>query len=129
MMYVAVGTEIQRWNAGAVKTSLWHSKRFNLPRPTAFSCYQVKANSFANLTLKLTATLDTAAQATAVANASCGHWVANGSQVTHTSAVTSGAIHRLPSGFKAYLWEVEMSGTDHWTFAAVASSVGELKGV
>lgn len=129
MLYIAVGTTIQRWNAGTVKTSSWRSKRFNLPRPTSFSCYQVKANSFANLTLKLTATLDSAAQATLIAYDSGGHWVANGATVTHTSAVTSGGIHRLPAGFKAYNWDTELTGTDHWTFAAVASSVGELKGV
>lgn len=129
MMYIAVGTAIQRWNAGSNKTASWKSKRFNTPRPMVFACYQVKANSFAGLSVKVTATLDSAQAATNVANASGGRWVANGSAVTHTSTVTGSGVHRLPSGFMAYLWEFEVVGTDHWTLAAFAQSVEELKGV
>ncbi len=129
MLYIAVGTTIQRWNAGTVKTASWKSKRFNLPRPTVFSCYQVKANSYANLTLKITATLESEGAAMNVASKSGGRWVANGATVTHTSAVTSPNMIRLPSGFMSYLWEFEVTGTDHWTVAAIAENVGELKGV
>lgn len=129
MLYVAVGAYIQRWNAGALKTAPWLSKRFNLPRPTVFSCCQVKANSYTNLTLKVTAILDSPSIATAIAAKSSGRWVASGNKVTYAAAITHSGMHRLPSGFMAYLWEFEVTGTDHWTLAAIAESVEELKGV
>jgi len=129
MLYMAVGTTIQKWNSGTALTSSWRSKRHAMQKPTSFSCYQVKANSYDDLTIKLTATLASAAQATAIASASSGKWVASGSTVTYTAKVAGRGIYRLPAGFKSYLWDVEVTGTDHWTFAAVASSVAELKSV
>lgn len=129
MLYIAVGTTIQRWNSGALKTASWTSKRFNLPKPTNFSCFKIKANSFAALTLKLTAILPTEAMAQEIATASSGLWTASGNSVSYTAPVTSADIGRLPAGFKSRLWEVDLSGTDHWTVAAVSQSVEELKGV
>ncbi len=127
MMYVAVGTAIQKWNYGTQKTGVWRSKRFNLPAPGSFSCGQIKANSFGNLSLKIIATLDSSAAATAVASASNGLWVASGNQVSYTTAVSNAGMFRLPGGFRSYLWEFEVSGTDHWTVAMIANSVDELK--
>ena len=106
-LYVAVGTNIQKWNAGSTKTTTWKTKRFNLPAPANFGCYQIKANSFSNLTLK----------------------VYVDGVLKHTASVPGSNVYRLPAGFMANLWEFEVSGTDHWTSLAVASSVQELKSV
>ena len=106
-LYLAVGTNIQKWNAGEAKTHKWVSKRFNLPVPTNFSCFQVKANSFSNLTLKV---------------------YVDGS-LKHTASVTGSNIYRLPAGFLSNLWEFEITGTDHWTNLSVGTSVQELKNV
>lgn len=128
-MYLAIGVNIEKWHAGANKISSWHSKRFNLPAPTNFSCAKIKANSYANITLKVSAYLDTAQQATAVANASRGLLIANGAKLTYTTQVLNAGIVRLPSGFIAKVWEFEIVAMDHWTLAAIGNGVGELKGV
>lgn len=106
-MYVAVGTTIQKWHAGAAKTHSWKSKRFNLPVPTNFSAFQVKANSYTSLAFKL---------------------YADGA-LKHTATVSGPDPQRLPAGFLARTYEVEISGTDHWTVCAVANSIQELKNV
>jgi hypothetical protein len=126
-LYVAVGTKIQKWDAGTAKAHVWKSKRMNLAAPVNFACAQIKSNSFANLTFRVTTTLDSADQAASAASASNGLLVANGATVTHTRAVTSPEPFRLPSGFRSRLYEFAVSGTAHWTAFAVASSIKELK--
>ncbi len=126
-LYLAIGTNIQKWDAGSLKTHTYKSKRHNLANLTSFSCGQIKSNSFDNLTLKVIATMDNASDATAIANASGGALVANGKLLTHTRSVTSPAPFRLPSGFSARMYEIEISGTDHWTVCMIAGSVEELK--
>lgn len=106
-MYVAVGTNIQKWYAGSAKTTTWKSKRFNLPTPTNFSCFQVKANTYANLTFKL---------------------YVDG-VLAYSVAVAGPSPQRLPSGFLARGYEFEITGVDHWTLCAIANSMTELKHV
>jgi hypothetical protein len=106
-LFVAVGNYINKWDSGTALTHTWKSKRFNLPKLTAFSCVQIKANSFANLTFKLYA----------------------GGVLKYTKVVTSADPFRLPSGFKSRLYEFEITGTDHWTSAHIAQSMEELKNV
>ena len=106
-LYIAAGNYIQKWDSASAKTHVWKSKRFNLGKPTAFNCAQIKANSFAGLTFKM---------------------YADG-VLKFTKTVTSADPFRLPSGFKSRLYEFEISGTDHWTSAYVASSMEELKNV
>ena len=104
-LYVAMGTTIQKWDSGAAKTHTWKSKRHNLGKPEAFTCVQIKANSFGNTTFKM---------------------YVDGA-LKYTRLVTSAAPFRLPSGFKSRVYEFEITGTDHWTAAIVAQSMEELK--
>lgn len=104
-LYIAVGTNIQKWDSGSAKTHTWKSKRYNLPLPMNFSCFQLKANSYADTTLKM---------------------YADG-VLKYTVAVTSANPFRLPSGFLSRIYEFEISGTDHWTGLMVANSMTELK--
>jgi len=106
-LYVAVGTAVQKWDAGSAKTHAWKSKRWNLSALAIFSWAQIKANSFSNLTFKL--------------------YIDGVLQVSQ--AVTSAEPFRLPPFSRARLFEVEISGTDHWTVCAVAASLDELKNV
>ena len=106
-LYIAAGNYIQKWDSATAKNHTWKSKRFNLGKPTAFNCAQIKANSFAGLTFKM---------------------YADG-VLKFTKTVTSADPFRLPSGFKSRLYEFEISGTDHWTSAYVAGSMEELKNV
>lgn len=128
-MYLAIGANIQKWDSGTLKTSTWKSKRYNLGYPTGFSCAQIKANIFSSLTFKFAATLDSATEAANVAAASGGNLIASGATLTYTLSVTNQAPFRLPSGFVARMWEFEITGTDHWTMASIASSMTELKNV
>lgn len=106
-LYLAIGTEIQKWNQGSPLTATWKSKLFNLPVPTNFSCFQLKAVTYVNTTLKL---------------------YIDGS-LSYTVAVTGPGTFRLPSGSLNRRFEFEVSGTDQWTQLAVANSVQELKSV
>lgn len=106
-LYVAVGTNIQKWNAGSAKTTTWKSKVYKLPVPTNFSCFQLKAASYANLTLRV---------------------YVDGS-LSYSVAVTSEKPQRLPSGFLTYQYEFEVVGSDQWYGLAVANSISELKNV
>lgn len=128
-LYIAAGVYIKKWNSGSALTASWKSKRYNLPQPTNYGCFQLKANSFANTQVKATAYLDSAAQAQAMAAASGNRLVANGNAVTYTTTVTNNKIQRLPGGFLSQLWEFEVSGTDHWTLCAFSNTAEELKGV
>lgn len=106
-LYVAVGTNIQKWDNGTAKTHTWKSKRYNLGAPTTFAAAQIKANDFTDMTFKL---------------------YADG-VLKHTQVVTSANPFRLPTGYRSRLYEIEVSGTSHWTVCAVASSMEELKRV
>lgn len=106
-LYVAVGQNVQRWDAGANKTHTWKSKRWNLGTLTSFAVAQIKANSFADLMFNLY--IDGA--------------------LAYSTPVVGPDPFKLPSFGRARLFEVEITGTDHWTACAVAHSVEELKNV
>ena len=106
-LYIAVGTAIQKWDAGAAKTHTWKSKKYRLPAPTSFGAAQVIATSYSSLTFKI---------------------YVDGT-LKHTQTVTSSAPFRLPAGYRSSLFEFELSGTDQWTSCNVASTMEELKGV
>lgn len=106
-LYLAIGTQIQKWNAGSAKTATWKSKLYNLTVPTNFSCFEVKAVTYANTTFKM---------------------YIDGT-LSYTVAVTGPGAYRLPSGSLNRNYEFEIVGTDQWYTCAVANSVQELKNV
>lgn len=128
-MYIAVWGNIQKWNAGDVKTTTWKSKLHRLPVATNFSCFKVNANSYLNLQVKVTAYLDTADQANKVAAALGSIVTASGNAIVYTATVGNSEDQRMPSGFLSKLWEFEVIGTDHWTVCAFANDPSELQSV
>lgn len=106
-LYLASGAYIKRWNSGASLTATWRSKLYVLPVPLNFSCFQVKASSYANLTFKM---------------------YVDGA-LKYSVAVPSQSPMRLPSGFLGRQYEFELTGTDEWYQCAIANSMTELKGV
>jgi hypothetical protein len=89
------------------KTYTWRSKVFEHPFPINFGVAQVFSPSYGSgVTFKV--------------------W-ADGS-LKHTQTVTSNAPFRLPSGFLAREWYVQVEGTADITAIAVAQSPTELKG-
>lgn len=88
-LYLLNGTNVQKWDAGANdKTVTAKSKEYLMPRPTqALAVAQVDADSYANVTFKL---------------------YADG-VLKHTQAVTSRAPFRLPGGYRAMKFQIEVS--------------------
>ena len=126
-LYIMVGQDVQKWDSGSLKTHTWKSKRWNLPKPMAFSAAQIKANSFDNLTFKIYYSVDPSISLS-ISGAGWSLVITAGSAV-FTKAVTSAEPFRVPSGYKSRLYEIELSGTDHWTFAFLAQSMTELNNV
>jgi hypothetical protein len=106
-LYVAIGQTVQKWDSGTPKTYTWKSKRHNLGKLENFTCAQIKANSFNDITFRM---------------------YVDG-VLRFAKQVTSADPFRLPSGFKSRIYEFEIIGTDHWTAAFVAQSIEELKNV
>lgn len=125
-LYVAVGTSIKKWDAGAAKTHTLKSRRYILGNPTSFSFAKVRAASYASLTFRLFFTLNDATVTRAESGSNWSLAISAGAGV-FTKTVTNGEPFRLPAGFLGKSYEIEISGTDHWTVVAVATSVDELK--
>lgn len=106
-LYLAQGTAITKWNSGSALTATWKSKLYNLPAPINFSCFEIKAMSYANTTFKM---------------------YVDGT-LKYSVAVTGPGPYRLPSGFLNRNYEFEVVGTDSWYACAIANSISELKGV
>lgn len=104
-LYLIVGNEVHKFDAGDPLTFTWRSKIFAVPRPLNFSCAQVHASG-------------------AVTAKFYGDGV-----LRHTRTVASNAPFRLPGGFLSDEWEVELSGTGEVFSVDIAENMRELKGV
>lgn len=104
-MYLLVGTNVQKWDAGSALTTTWRSKEFRLGRPTpAMACAQVLATEYP-VTFKL---------------------YADGS-LKFTGSATSENPFWLPGGYHAERVQLEVSTTGSVQSMAVAHSPAELK--
>ena len=103
-MYVLSGTDIQKWDSGSLLTTTFKSKLFVMPKPTqAFSCAQVRADSYP-VTFSL---------------------YADGALV-HTQTVTSNDPFRLPGGYLAREFQIQISGSTPIQSVYMAHSIAEL---
>ena len=102
-LYVLSSTNVQKWDAGAPMTARFKSKVFRAPRPVNFGCAEVVADTYP-VTFKL---------------------YADGA-LKHTQAVTSRSPFRLPSGFMALDWQIEVETTGAIQGVSVANSMAEL---
>lgn len=105
-LYLQVGDDIVQWNAGSAKTYTWRSKELVAERPLNMGAAQVKAASYP-LTLKV---------------------YADG-VLKHTQSVTNANPFRLPAGFLAETWELEITGTVQVHEAVIAETIQELRAV
>ena len=105
-LYLMIGTNIVRWDSHAtlMKTMTWRSKVFVTPSPVSMACAQAIAatypftmNIYADGLLKV------------------------------TRSVVDGNPFRLPGGFLARDWEIEVVGTTEIYSLYLAQSVMELK--
>lgn len=92
-------------NSAAPLSHAWKSKTVSLDRPGCFTAARVLADSYASLTLTVTADGST--------------W--------HTQAITSAAPVRMPRAGRKRSWSVKVAGTDTVREIAIAETVTELQ--
>lgn len=102
-LYVLDGVSVKKWDAGAAMTATFKSKLFHLPKPANFGCAEVIADAYP-VTCKV---------------------YADG-LLKHTQSVASASPFRLPAGFLAQNWQIDVSTTGAVQGVALAQSMQEL---
>lgn len=105
-LYVLSNSNVQKWDAGVAMTYRVVSKTFKQPYPINYAAAEVIASAYP-VTFRL---------------------YADG-VLKHTQTVTSRDPFRLPSGFRAFDYQIELEGTNAIQGVAVATSMEELKQV
>jgi hypothetical protein len=106
-LYLMVGNDIKQWDGGSgALTYTWKSKPFAAPRPINPGVGQVKAAAYP-VTLKL---------------------YADGT-LRHTQTVANDQPFRLPGGYLAERFELELSGTAAVRQVFLAEAAAELRNV
>ena len=105
-LYVLNAGNVQRWDAGSLMIYTARSKTFRTPMPVNFAAAEVTADAYP-VTLRV---------------------YADGA-LKHTQTVQSKEPFRLPSGFMATDWEMELQGTHPIQGAALSTTMRELKAV
>ena len=103
-LYLAQGGNIVRYNAGSPLTYTWKCRPFRMSVPTNLAVAAIEAEGFP-VTVKV---------------------YADG-VLKQTKTVADREPFKLKSGFKANIWEFEISGTTEVKRLRVATSVSELK--
>jgi hypothetical protein len=103
-LYVLNSTSVQKWDAAATSmTVTFRSKVFRMPRPLCFACAEVVADAYP-VTFRL---------------------YADG-VLKHTQTVANRNPFRLPAGFMAMDWQIELQGATAVQGMAMAGSMTEL---
>lgn len=104
-LYVLDGTQVRRWDAGSTAmTFMARSKVFRQPVPHNMGAAEVVASAYP-VTFRL---------------------YADGA-LKHTQSVTSRDPFKLPSGYRAFDYQIEVEGSQPVQGVAVASAVEELR--
>ena len=103
-LFVLGGVNIQKWDAGSAKTVTFRSKLFKMPKPTqAFSCAEVVADTYP-VTFKL---------------------YADGA-LKHTQTAANSNPFRLPAGYYAQTYQIQVETTGAIQGVAMAHSMTEI---
>lgn len=103
-LYLSQGANIVRHDRGSALTMIRRSGEYRLPAPANMACISVDAAAY-----PVTARV-----------------YADGTLV-HTATISSQFAQRLPSGFEARSWQVELEAAAKITRWAIATSIAELK--
>jgi hypothetical protein len=104
-LYLVVGGTIVEWSTGSsVHNLTWKSKKFQVPFPVNFGAAQVFAAGPVTIKVYADGTL----------------------KQTETQGSASASPFRLPSGFRATNWEVQIEGSYEVTSVFIASTMSEL---
>lgn len=102
-LYLLDGVNIKKWDSGSLQTASCKSKQYRSPKPVNFACAEVTADSYP-LTFKL---------------------YADG-VLKHTQSVAGAAPFRLPAGYLASIWQMELASTGAVQGVAMAESMQEI---
>lgn len=127
-LYVLSGTSVQRWDAGASQmTYRFRSKQFRAPAPMTFAALEVQADTYP-VTVRVDALNLPSAMVTALVNQRPALFSAPvATTFRYTVSVSSAETVRLPGGFTALDWQIEVEGTTPVQAVAIATSVAELQ--
>lgn len=124
-LFVLNGTSVQKWDAGASPmTATFRSKIFETP-PSTMGALRVDADGFP-VTVKVDAGPFTSGQATAIAAASGGLLTSTGTAVRYTVTVNDRDPVRMPGGFRATDWVVQIESTSPVQTVMLANNIEEL---
>lgn len=104
-LYLAQGANIVRFDRGSAMSATWRSKIFRMPYPLNMGFGQVVSDAYP-MTMKV---------------------YADG-QLKATKTVPDNNLFRLPSGFRATDWQIELIGASKITQAMITTSTAEAKG-
>lgn len=105
-LYLIEDGFVVKWEGAAERMAYrWRSPLVRTPRPVNFGFGQVFAESYSDLTLR----------------------VYGDGTLRHTQTVTSSRPFRLPDGYLAELWEVEIEGKDDVREIRIASGAKDLR--
>jgi len=105
-LLLVMGNQVWQWEGGSTRRPYrWRSRLFQLPRPTAFGCAQVRAADYEDLQLTL--------------YADGAPWL--------TRAVTSATEFVLPDRLAQASLEIELAGTSRVQSVEVAEEMEELE--
>lgn len=105
LLYLVIGGILKTFaSSSSVRSYEWKSKQYYTNRPISPGVAKVSADSYNSLTFKL---------------------FADGS-LKHTQTVANSEIFRLPGGYKAKLFEIQLEGTDTINEVCVYESPQEI---
>lgn len=106
-LYLVVGGSVYKFAQGSDLSFTWRTKKFYVDRPINPGVAKVECDSYSPApTMKL---------------------YSDGA-LKHTQTVSSGSLFRLPSGYKANEFEIELSGSVPINQVCVYESAGEIGG-
>lgn len=125
-LFVLDGQSIKKWDGGDGLSTTFRGKINHLPKPvTSFSCAEVVADVYP-VALKVDAVnMDPLEVINQVANNNL-LTAPNATTLRHTAIVTSRQPFRLPGGFMAQDFQIEVTATGPVQAVAIAHSMGEL---
>lgn len=123
-LFVLSGTNVQKWDSGSAMTATFRSKVFTTP-PVNFNCMRVIADAYP-VSISVDAGPFTSGQATAIAAASGGLLTSTGTAVRYTVSVADRMPVRLPAGFNAIDWQVQVDTTQPVQAVMLATTMEEL---
>jgi hypothetical protein len=103
-LYIASGTSVQRFDAGAAMTYTWRSKLFRMPLSMNFAAGRVHAAG--PVTVRV---------------------IADGA-LRFSKVISNSNPFRLPSGFTARDWQIEIEGTSEVYHCMIAETMPEIRG-